>query len=244
MTVLWAVIKRELQSYLLTPIGLVYCLVFIALANALTFYVGGFFEREIADLRPFFQFHPWLYLLLVPALGMRLWAEEFQTGSAELLLTLPVTTGQTVVGKFLAGWFVIGIALVLTFPIWVTVNVLGAPDNGVILTSYLASWLLAGGFLSISTWISAATHNQVVAFTVSCTVCFALLMLGMPWLLAAITSVMPEGFLTVLRSMSILSHYQSMARGLISLVDLGYFVGLILTCLLGNWAVIEHRRAA
>lgn len=243
-SVLWAIIQRELRSYVSTPIGWVYGLVFIALSNALAFYVGGFFEREIADLQPFFQFHPWLYLLLIPAFGMRVWSEEFQTGSAELLLTLPVATWEAVMGKFLAGWFVMGVALALTFPIWLTVNVLGSPDNGVIFASYLASWFLAGAFLSVSVWLSATTDNQVVAFISSCIVCLGLLMMGMPWLLAALSSFLPEDMVWVMRNASALSHYQSMARGVISLVDLVYFFGLMGTCLFGNWAVIELRRAS
>ncbi|MEM7054447.1 MAG: ABC-2 transporter permease, partial [Pseudomonadota bacterium] len=144
------VLRRELSSYFATPVAYVFIVIFLLMANAFTFYLGGFFEREVADLQPFFQFHPWLYLFLVPAIGMRLWAEERKSGTIELLLTLPVTTRAAVLAKFLAAWLFIGIALVLTFPLWITVNLLGDPDNGTILAGYLGSWLMAGGFLAIS----------------------------------------------------------------------------------------------
>lgn len=157
------IFRRELASYFATPLALVFIVIFLVLAGALAFQLGGFYERSQADLAPFFNFHPWLYLFLIPALSMRLWAEERKSGSIELLMTLPVTPWQAVLGKFLAAWCVAAIALALTFPIWITVNYLGDPDNGAILAAYVGSLLMAGGFLAIGSCLSAATRNQVIA---------------------------------------------------------------------------------
>ena len=155
-------------------------MIFLVLAGALTFYLGGFYERGQADLAPFFNFHPWLYLFLIPAISMRLWAEERKTGTIELLMTLPVTPWQAVLGKFLAAWAFAALALALTFPIWITVNYLGDPDNGVILAAYVGSLLMAGGFLAIGSCLSAATRNQVIAFVLTAVVCFVFLLAGFP----------------------------------------------------------------
>src|SRR5512147_2592582 len=174
------VFRRELASYFATPVAYVFIVIFLVLSSAFTFYLGNFYERGQADLQPFFNFHPWLYLFLVPAVGMRLWSEERKSGTIELLLTLPVTMWQAVVGKFLAAWAFIGVALVLTFPIWLTVNYLGSPDNGVIFASYIGSFLMAGGYLAIGAAISAMTSNQVIAFVVSVVVCFLFTVSGAP----------------------------------------------------------------
>ena len=165
-------------AYFATPIAIVFLVIFVALTGAFAFYVGDFFERGQADLSTFFIYHPWLYLLLVPAIGMRLWAEERKTGTIELLMTLPISPWEAILGKFLAAWAFIGLALVLTFPMWITVNMLGQPDNGVILASYLGSFLMAGAYLAIASCISALTKNQVIAFIVAATVCFLLVMSG------------------------------------------------------------------
>src|SRR5690554_2522839 len=164
MRMVSVVLRRELTASFATPVAYVFIVIFLLLSAAFTFYLGGFYEREIADLEPFFRFHPWLYLFLVPAVGMRLWAEERKSGTVELLLTLPLTAGEAVLGKFLAAWLFVGLALLLTFPVWITVNILGDPDNGVILSGYVGSWLMAGGMLAISSALSAMTRNQVVAF--------------------------------------------------------------------------------
>ena len=174
------ILKRELRGYFTTPVAYVFIVIFLLLTGILTFYMGGFFEREQADLAPFFFFHPWLYLILVPAISMRLWAEERKTGTIELLLTLPISTGQAVVGKFLAAWAFTAAALVATFPIWITVNFLGDPDNGVILAAYVGSLLMAGGYLAIGSCISAMTNNQVIAFVVSLVGCLLFILAGLP----------------------------------------------------------------
>jgi ABC-2 type transport system permease protein len=180
---IFTVFKRELASYFATPVAYVFIVIFLLLAGTFTFYLGNFYERGQADLQPFFNFHPWLYLFLVPAVGMRLWSEERKSGTIELLLTLPVTMWQAVVGKFLAAWAFIGIALALTFPIWITVNYLGSPDNGVIFASYVGSFLMAGAFLAIGSCISACTRNQVIAFILTVVVCFVFLLAGFPLVL-------------------------------------------------------------
>lgn len=237
-------IKKEWQAYFLTPIAPLFLIIFLVLSSTLTFYVGGFYEREIADLESFFQFHPWIYLFLVPAIGMRLWSEEYRSGSAELLLTLPLSTWEVVWGKYLAALGLIGLGLALSFPIWITVNVLGHPDNGVIVGAYFGSWLLAGVFLAISAAVSATTSNQVVAFIASCAICFVFLMSGMPLVLEPMGQVLPQSLVDAISQTSFLVHYSAMARGLLDLKSLVYFLGLIGVLLTGNWTMIELRKAS
>src|SRR6478752_859229 len=172
MTRTFTIFTRELASYFTTPLAYVFIVIFLVLAGVLTFFVGDFFERGQADLQAFFTYHPWLYLVLVPALSMRLWAEERKTGTIELFLTLPIRLGEAVLGKFLAAWCFAGIALVLTFPFWITVNYLGTPDNGVILASYVGSFLMAGAFLAVGACLSALTKNQVIAFVITAAASF------------------------------------------------------------------------
>ena len=186
---------RELRSYFATPLAYVFIVIFLAMMGVFTFYLGGFYERGQADLTPFFNFHPWLYLFLVPAIAMRLWAEERKSGSIELLMTLPVTMWQAVLGKFLAAWLFIAVALALTFPIWLTVNYLGDPDNGVIVAAYLGSLLMAGGFLAIGACISAANRNQVVAFIVTVVICFLFMLAGFPLVLNFFSGWLPTAVL-------------------------------------------------
>src|SRR5499433_279569 len=173
------VFRREFAAYFATPVAAVFLIVFLALAAGMTFLVSGFFDRGQADLSGFFFWHPWLFLVLMPAIAMRLWAEERRSGTIEILMTLPVEPWQIVLGKWLAAWAFAALALVLTMPLWITVNVLGSPDNGVILSSYIGSWLMAGAFLAIGAAISALTKNQVIAFIVSASLCFLLVMSGL-----------------------------------------------------------------
>ncbi|MBI2978402.1 MAG: ABC transporter permease, partial [Rhodospirillales bacterium] len=184
--------KREIASYFATPLAYIFIVIFLALTGAFAFYVGGFFIREQADLEPFFVYHPWLYLMLIPAVAMRLWAEERKTGTIEVLMTLPVTTTEAVLGKYLAAWAFAGIALALTFPMWITVNVLGDPDNGVITASYIGSFLMAGAFLAIGSCISSLTKNQVIAFIVAATVCFLFTLSGLELVLNFSRAWAPE----------------------------------------------------
>ena len=237
------VLKRELAGYFSTQVAYVFIVIFLLMSAAFTFYLGGFFEREIADLEPFFRFHPWLYLFLVPAIGMRLWAEERKSGTVELLLTLPISSGQAVLGKFLAAWLFIGLALLLTFPIWVTVNVLGQPDNGVIVAAYLGSWLMAGGFLAISACLSALTRNQVIAFILAVVVCFVFLLSGLPMVLDVFRNWLPQGVVDAIAGMSFLAHYGALARGVIDLRGLVYFFLVIAFWLFANRIVLDMKKA-
>jgi len=236
--------KRELQSYFATPLAYIFIVTFLVLSGLFTFYPGNFFEREQADLQPFFMFHPWLYLFLIPAISMRLWAEERRSGSIELLLTLPLSAAEAVAGKFLAAWLFAGLALSLTLPMWLTVNYLGEPDNGAIATGYLASWLLAGGFLAVCTCVSAANRNPVPAFILSVVVCLLLLLSGLPLVLDSVNSWAPLWLTDAIANLSFLSHFQSLSRGVIDLRDLLYFVFLIGLGLYSNVVILDLKKAA
>ncbi len=237
------IMRRELSGYFATPLAYIFILIFLVLANWFTFYLGGLFERGQADLNPFFNFHPWLYLFLIPALSMRLWAEERKSGSIELLMTLPVTLWQAVLGKFLAAWLFAAIALALTFPLWITVNYLGAPDNGAILAAYVGSLLLAAGFLAIGSCMSAVTRNQVVAFILGVVVCFVFLLAGFPMVLDAFRGWAPQTLVDGIASLSFLTHYESIAKGVIDFRDLLYFGMLIAYFLLATVVVLDVRKA-
>lgn len=237
------IIKRELNSYFATPVAYVFIVIFLVMSGALTFYLGNFYERGQADLIPFFQFHPWLYLFLVPAIAMRLWAEERKTGSIELLMTLPISIAQSVIGKYLAAWMFIGIALILTFPIWITVNYLGNPDNGVILAAYLGSFLMAGGFLAIGSCISAATKNQVIAFIITVVICFLFLLAGSSLVLNFFKVWIPQSIVDAISSLSFLTHYVSISKGVIDLRDIIYFFSLIGFWLYANTLIVDLKKA-
>ena len=237
------IIKRELNSYFATPVAYVFIVIFLVMSGALTFYLGNFYERGQADLIPFFQFHPWLYLFLVPAIAMRLWAEERKTGSIELLMTLPISIGQSVIGKYLAAWMFIGIALILTFPIWITVNYLGNPDNGVILAAYLGSFLMAGGFLAIGSCISATTKNQVIAFIITVVICFLFLLAGSSLVLNFFKVWIPQSIVDAISSLSFLTHYISISKGVIDLRDIIYFFSLIGFWLYANTLIVDLKKA-
>jgi ABC-2 type transport system permease protein len=217
--------------------------IFLALTGAFTFYLGGFYERGQADLAPFFNFHPWLYLFLVPAIAMRLWAEEKKSGTVELLMTLPVTMWEAVLGKYLAAWTFTAVALVLTFPIWVTVNYLGDPDNGVIVAAYLGSLLMAGSFLAIGSCISAANRNQVVAFIVTVVICFAFLLSGFPLVLDFFSGWAPQVIVDTIAGLSFLTHFNSLSKGVVDLRDVLYFLFLIATWLYANAIVLDMKKA-
>lgn len=235
--------KRELASYFATPLAYVFIVIFLVLTGVFTFHIGNFFQRGQADLQAFFLFHPWLFLLLVPALGMRLWAEERKTGTVELLLTLPVSMFEAVLAKFLAAWAMIALSLALTFPVWITVNLLGDADNGVIIANYFGSLLMAGGYLAVAACFSALTRNQVIAFVISTLTCFAFLLAGFPLVLDFFRPWLPQIALDAIASLSFLSHFEAVARGIIDLRDLLFFVSFIVFWLyLGAW-VIDRKKA-
>jgi ABC-2 type transport system permease protein len=241
---IWIVAKREFAAYFATPIAAVFLVIFVALTGAFAFYVGAFFERGQAELSSFFVYHPWLYLLLVPAIGMRLWAEERKSGTIELLMTLPISPWEAILGKFLAAWAFVGLALVLTFPMWITVNVLGRPDNGVILASYLGSFLMAGAYLAIASCISALTKNQVIAFIVAATVCFLLVMSGLELVQNLFRGWAPASLVSAISSLSFLAHFESITKGMVDLPAIIFYMSLIVFALFANKIIIDQRKAA
>jgi ABC-2 type transport system permease protein len=236
--------KREFKGYFATPLAGIFLIIFVALTGAFAFYLGNFFDRNQADLVAFFSYHPWLYLLLVPAIAMRLWAEERKTGTIELLMTLPITPWQAILGKFLAAWAFVGVALILTFPMWITVNVLGDPDNGVILASYLGSFLMAGAFLAIGSAISALTKNQVIAFIVAATVCFLLVMSGLELVLNTFRAWAPAFVVQAVASLSVLSTFDDITRGVVSLPAIVFFLSVIGFALFANKIILDQKKAA
>ncbi|HEX3664836.1 MAG TPA: ABC transporter permease [Rhizomicrobium sp.] len=243
MKELAAVFKREFAAYFATPLAYVFIVIFLFAMGTFTFYIGHFYENGTADLQVFFGFHPWLYLFLVPAISMRLWAEERRTGTMELLLTLPVPLWATVAGKYLAAWAFTGVALLLTFPIWITVNYLGHPDNGVILASYVGSFLMAGSYLAIGACISACTNNQVIAFVVSVVVCFLFTISGAPLVLDFFRAWAPLELVNAVSSFSFLTHFTAISAGVIDLRDLIFFVSLIALFLAANVVVVDLKKA-
>jgi ABC-2 type transport system permease protein len=243
MSVMGAVFRREFVTYFVTPLAYVFIVIFLALAGTLTFFLGAFFDRGQADLNPFFSFHPWLYLLLVPAIAMRLWSEERKIGTIELLLTLPISTPQAVLGKFLAAWAFTAIALVLTFPLWLTVNYLGTPDNGVILASYIGSLIMAGAYLAVGACFSALTSNQVIAFVLAALVCLIFSVGGTPIVLDFFTGWAPAGVIDMISSLSFMSNFRAIARGVIDVSALVYFASVIAFFLFANVILVDLYKA-
>jgi len=237
------ILKRELAAYFATPVAYIFIIIFLMLSGVFTFYLGRFFEQGQADLSSFFNFIPWLYLVLVPAVAMRLWSEERRSGTIELLMTLPLSTGQIVIGKFLAAWLFVGLALLLTFPLWLTVNYLGDPDNGVILAGYIGTWLMAGGFLAIGSCLSAATKNQIIAFILTLVVCFLFIVSGFPIVQDVFSAWAPLWLVDGFATLSFLAHFEAISRGVIDLRDLIYFLVLITAWLYATVLVVDMKKA-
>jgi len=243
MNPITAVMRRELRSYFVTPVAYVFLVIFLVLSGILTFYVGDFYDRSIADLQPFFVMHPWLYLILVPAVSMRLWAEEAKSGTLELLLTLPINLWQAMLGKFLAAWLFIGLALLLTFPIWITVNYLGSPDNGIVIAGYIGSWLMAGAFLAIGACLSTVTSSQVVAFILTAVVCVLLILAGQSQVLDFFQGSLPRKLVNGVAHLSMVRHYEAIARGVLDVRDLLYFILTIAAWLSAGVLVLDMKRS-
>jgi ABC-2 type transport system permease protein len=234
--------ERELTAYFATPVATVFIVIFLVLQGALTFNLGSFFDRGQADLNPFFTFIPWVFLLLVPAITMRLWAEERRLGTIELLLTLPLTQFQAVIGKFLAAWAFCAIALLLTFPFVITVNILGSPDNGVIASGYVGSLLVAGAFLAVGSAMSALTRNQVIAFVLAVAVCFIFAVASYPVVtdfLSRNTPILAD----IARRVAVIDRFQDFTRGIVSVRDLIFFATFIGFWLYLNAVLVEQRKA-
>src|SRR3954463_9124181 len=220
--------KRELQAYFSSPIAYVFIVIFLLLCGFFTFFVGGFFEREQASLTaPFFDWHPWFYLFLVPAVGLRLWEEERRVGTLELLLTMPITSWQAIVGKFLASWLFLLLALVLTFPVVITVNYLGSPDNGVIFCGYIGSWLMAGAYLAVSCITSAMTRTQVVSFIVSVVICLFLILAGFPPVIRMLEGWASPKVVDAIAAISVITHFDGFQKGVLDSRDVIFFLSII-----------------
>ena len=237
--------KRELAGYFASPVAYVFIVIFLLLTGFFTFMLGGFFERNDASLVSFFLWHPWLYLFLVPAVGMRLWSEERRQGTMELLLTMPITTWQAIVGKFLASWLFLAIALVLTFPIALTVNYLGSPDNGVILASYFGSLLLAGAYLAVTCMTSAMTRNQVISFILSVMICLLLILVGYPPVTNFLSHVMGFGqnLVESIAAFSVMTHFDGFQKGVLDSRDFIFFLSVIAFSLFTTGVIIRGHRA-
>ena len=243
MNGLLSIYKREFTSYFVTPVAYVFIVIFLFMTGVFTFYLGAFYESNQADLEPFFRFHPWLYLFLIPAISMRLWSDERKSGTIELLMTLPVSITDTVVAKYLAAWSFTAIALSLTFPMWITVNYLGNPDNTVVLASYIGSLIMAGGFLAIGSCISALTKSQVISFVISVVICFMFILSGFPMVLDLFEGWAPQAVVDAVASFSFLTHFTSIKKGVIDIRDLIYFAALITFWLYVNIIIIENKKA-
>jgi ABC-2 type transport system permease protein len=240
-----AVFKRELSGYFVTPVAYVFIVIFLILAGVFAWDsgLGAFYERGQADLRSFFGFMPWLFLFLIPAVSMRMWAEERKGGTIELLLTLPIAQAGAVLGKFLAAWAFTAIALVLTFPMWITVNYLGSPDNGAIFTAYIGSILMAGGFLAVGSLLSAATKSQVIAFILTVVACFILLLAGHPPVIEFLRAWAPAPIVETVATFSFLTRFDSLAKGVIDIRDIIFFGTLMAVCLAATNLVLDAKKA-
>ncbi len=241
---IWAINKRELAGYFGSPVAYVFIVIFLLLCGFFTFSVSGFYEQGQADLRAFFEWHPWIFLFLIPAVGMRLWADERRTGTIELILTLPLTLTQVIFGKFLAAWLFIGVALFLTFPLVLTVTYLGDPDLGAIFCSYIGSFLMAGAYLSVGSMTSALTRNQVISFILSVVICLFLVLAGWPPITDALSSWAPRWLVGVVAGFSFIPHFSSMERGILDMRDLLYFSSVIFFMLFSNAVVLQNRKAS
>src|SRR5213594_487221 len=238
-----AIARRELQGYFASPVAYVFIVIFLLMVGFFTFMAGGFFERAEASLIAFFLWHPWLYLFLVPAAGMRLWSEERRLGTMELLLTMPITTWQAIVGKFLASWLFLVLALALTFPVWITVNYLGRPDNGVIVCGYIGSALMAGAYLAIACMTSAMTRNQVVSFIVSVVLCLFLILAGWPLVTRLLDSLEWPWLTNLAAALSVMTHFEAFQRGVLDFRDLVFFLSIIGFALFTTGVIIRSHRA-
>jgi len=241
MKMVWTIARRELGSYFTSPVAYVFLVIFLLLTGFFTFTAGQFFERGEASLGAFFGWHPWLYLVLVPAVGMRLWAEERRAGTIELLMTMPLTAAQAILGKFLASWIFLAVALALTFPVVLTVNVLGSPDNGMIFAGYLGSLFLAGAYLAVTCMTSALTRNQVVAFILSVVVCLFLILAGFNPVTDLLARWASPAFIDTVAAFSVVTHFDGFQKGVIDTRDLAFFLSVIGFSLFATSVILRNR---
>ncbi|MGA0033552.1 MAG: ABC transporter permease [Burkholderiales bacterium] len=237
------IMKRELAGYFTSPIAYVFLVIFLLLTGFFTFTIGNFFERGEASLVSFFTWHPWLYLFLVPAAGMRLWSEERRLGTMELLLTMPITNSQAIIGKFLASWLFLALALALTFPVAITVNYFGDPDNGVIIAGYVGSLMLAGSYLAVSCMTSALTRNQVISFILSVMICLFLILAGYTPVTDLLTRFVSPVVVDIVAAFSVMTHFESFQRGVLDARDVVFFASVIGFMLFTTGVIIRNQRA-
>ena len=243
MTSIWTITKRELAGYFNSPVAYVFLVIFLLMTAAFTFLIGQFMDRNQATLQAFFMWHPWIYLFLVPAVGMRLWSEERRQGTMELLLTLPISLWHCIIGKFLASWIFLTLALVMTFPIWITVNYLGDPDNSVIVASYIGSFFLAGAYLSITSMTSAFTRNQVISFILSVVICLFLVLCGWPPVTDVVETLAPRSIVEFVAAFSVMPGIEQFNNGQIDSRAVIYFLSVIGFPLFATSVIIRGLRA-
>jgi len=243
MKSIWTITKRELGGYFNSPVAYVFLVIFLLMTAAFTFLIGQFMDRNQATLQPFFMWHPWIYLFLVPAVGMRLWSEERRQGTMELLLTLPISLWHCIIGKFLASWLFLTLALVMTFPIWITVNYLGDPDNSVIVASYIGSFFLAGAYLSITSMTSAFTRNQVISFILSVVICLFLVLCGWPPVTDVVETLAPRSVVEFVAAFSVMPGIEQFNNGQIDSRTVIYFLSVIGFPLFATSVIIRGLRA-
>lgn len=235
------IFKREFLGYFRTPVAYVFLISFLTLSVSLAFSrYGGFFKAGIAEMDSYFTFLPWLFLFIVPAVGMRLWSEEKRSGTAELLFTLPITTLEAVLGKFLAGWAFLAVAVLLSFPMAITVGYLGRPDWGVIASSYFGAILMAGGYLGVCALTSALTKNQIISFVLGLGACVILVFLGLSSFTEVLEGLLPITVADALANFSFITHFEPFTQGIIDLKDVGFFLSLIGFTLFLNAVVLER----
>ena len=239
-----AIFKRELSGYFGSPVAYVFIVIFLLLSGFFTFYISHFYEVGQADLRSFFDWHPWLYLFLVPAVAMRLWAEERRMGTIELILTFPVSVSEAVIGKFLAAWIFLGISLLLTFPMVLTVSYLGAPDMGPIFCGYIGSFLMAGAFLSVGSMTSSLTRSQIISFILAVVICLFFILAGYPPIVSFLSGWAPKWFIDIISGFSFMSHFFALSKGIIDLRDVLYYTSIIFFMLYATSVVIQNKRTA
>lgn len=239
----WVIFAREFKNYFVTPIAYVFMAIFLLMNGIFTFYIGAFFDRGIADLAPFFSAHPWIYMVFIPAITMRLWAEEKKQGTMELLFTLPITTTEAVIAKLLAAWSFMIISLALTFPLFIAVNYLGSPDNGVIVAGYIGSILMAGAFIAIGACVSAITANQVIAFVGSFIICLLFNVSGFPIVIDYLKNILPDFILDTIKTFSFVTNFDTIVKGLIDAKVIVYFLSVFVSWMFANVMVLEINKS-
>lgn len=240
---IWTIAKRELVGYFASPVAYVFIVIYLLLNGFFTFMLGGFFERGEASLAAFFIWHPWLYLFLVPAAGMRLWSEERRLGTLELLFTMPITAWQAIIGKFLASWIFLMLSLALTFPVVITVRYLGNADMGAIFAGYFGSVMLAGAYLAVTCMTSAVTRNQVISFILSVVICFFLILAGWEPVTNLLVRWAPDWLVNTVAAFSVMPHFAGFQRGVIDFRDILFFGSLTVFPLFITGVILRNLRA-